>query len=68
MLERCPTCGKTSATLMESDPDQPRLTEILAGEANQGARIALTVALCLLLVLAAVATEAVRRSRGGRIG
>jgi len=47
---------------MESDPDNPGLIEILAGETNnQGARTALTVALCLLLVLAAVATEAVLR-------
>jgi hypothetical protein len=61
MLERCPTCGKTIGTLMESDPDKPGLIEILAGETNQGARIALTVALCLLLVLAAVATEAMLR-------
>ena len=48
-------------TLMESDPDKLGLIEILAGETHQGARIALTVALCLLLVLAAVATEAVLR-------
>jgi hypothetical protein len=48
-------------TLMESDPDKLGLIEILAGENNQGARIALTFALCLLLVLAAVATEAVLR-------
>jgi len=46
---------------MESDPDKPGLIEILAGETHQGARIALTGALCLLLVLAAVATEAVLR-------
>jgi hypothetical protein len=26
MLERCPTCGKTIGTLMESDPDKPGLT------------------------------------------
>ena len=61
MLERCPPCGKTIGTLMESDPDKLGLIEILAGENNQGARIALTFALCLLLVLAAVATEAVLR-------
>ena len=62
MLERCPACGKTIGTLMESDPDNPGLIEILAGETNnQGARTALTVALCVLLVLAAVATEAVLR-------
>ena len=59
MLERCPTCRKTIGTLMESDPGKPGLIQILAGETHQGARIALTGALCLLLVLAAVATEAV---------
>ena len=54
---------------MESDPDNAGLIEILAGETNnQSARTALTVALCLLLVLAAVATEAVPRQRCGRIG
>jgi hypothetical protein len=57
MLERCPTCGKTIGTLMEPDPEKPGLIEILAGETHQGARIALTVALCLLLVLAPVATD-----------
>jgi len=61
MLERCPTCEKTIGTPMDSDPDKPGLIEILSGEANQCARIALTVALCVLLVLAAVATEAVLR-------
>ena len=61
MLERCPTCGKTIGTLMESDPDNPGLIEIIAGKTHQGAQIAFTVALCLLLVLAAVATEAVLR-------
>ena len=61
MLERCPACGKTIGTLMESDPGKPGLIQILAGETHQGARIALTGALCLLLVLAAVATEAVLR-------
>jgi hypothetical protein len=48
-------------TLMESDPDKPGLIEIIAGKTHQGAQIAFTVALCLLLVLAAVATEAVLR-------
>jgi hypothetical protein len=61
MLELCPTCGKTIGTLMESDSDRPGVIEILSGEANQRARIALTVALCVLLVPACVATEVVLR-------
>ena len=36
MLERCPPCGKTMGTLMESDPDKPGLIEIVAGETHQG--------------------------------
>lgn len=46
---------------MESDPDQAGVIEILSGQANPGPRIALSVALCVLLVLAAVATETVLR-------
>jgi hypothetical protein len=44
MLERCPTCRKTIGTLMESDPDNSGLIEIRSDVANEGARIALTVA------------------------
>lgn len=47
--------------LMESDSEKPGLIEILSGQPNQGPRIAPTVALPVLLVLAAVATEAVLR-------
>ena len=37
MLDRCPTCGKTTGTLMEVHPDKPGLIEILSGGAvNQG--------------------------------
>ena len=61
MLDRCPTCGKTIGTLMESHPDKPGLIQILSGEANEGQRIVLTIALCLLFVLAVVATEAIFR-------
>ena len=61
MLERCPTWGKTIGRLMESDPDEPGVIEILSGEAA-GPRIVLSLpALCLLLVLAAAATEATFR-------
>lgn len=60
MLDRCPTCGKTIGTLMESHPDKPGVIEILSGEAARP-RIVLTLALCVLLVLAAVATEAMFR-------
>ena len=60
MLDRCPTCGKAVGTLMESDPDKPGVIEILSGEAA-GARIVLTLAVCVLSLLAAVATEAMFR-------
>jgi hypothetical protein len=45
---------------MESDPDKPGVIEILSGEAA-GARIVLTLAVCVLSLLAAVATEAMFR-------
>jgi hypothetical protein len=61
MLERCPTCGKTIGTLMESHPDKPGVMEILSGGTNEAQRILLTIALCVLVVLAAVATEALIR-------
>ena len=61
MLDRCPTCGKTTGTLMESHPDKPGLIDILSGESTELRRILLTVALCLLFVLALVATEALFR-------
>ena len=59
MLERCPTCGKTIGTLMESRPDQPGLLEILRGESGEAHRIIVTIALCVIVSLAIVATEAV---------
>jgi hypothetical protein len=40
MLERCPTWGKTIGRLMESDPDEPGVIEILSGE-GVGPRIVL---------------------------
>jgi hypothetical protein len=57
MLERCPTCGKTIGTTMESHPDKPGLIEILSSDGNHAHRIVLTVALCVIAVLAIVATE-----------
>ena len=57
MLERCPTCGKTIGTTMESHPDKPGLIDILSGESGETHRIAVTVALCVIAVLAIVATE-----------
>ncbi len=59
MLERCPTCGKTIGTLMESHPDKPGIIEILSGRSTEGHRIAVTLALCLLVALAIVATQAI---------
>jgi hypothetical protein len=61
MLERCPTCGKTIGTLMESHPDKPGLIELLSGETNEAQRIVITIVLCVLVTLAIVATQAVFR-------
>jgi hypothetical protein len=44
MLDRCPTCGKTIGTLMESHPDKPSVIEILSRDAA-GPRIVLILAL-----------------------
>jgi hypothetical protein len=61
MLDRCPTCGKTTGTLMESHPDKPGMVDILSGQSTELSRIVLTVAVCVLFVLALVATEALFR-------
>lgn len=61
MLERCPTCGKTIGTLMESHPDRPGLFQILSGQTNEAQRIVLTIAICVLVTLAIVAAEALLR-------
>lgn len=61
MLDRCPTCGKTIGTLMETHPDKPGLLEILSGRSTEAYRILLTLAVCVLAALAIVATEAVFR-------
>ena len=45
MLDRCPTCGKTTGTLMESHPDRPGLLQILRGESTEAYRIMVTIAL-----------------------
>ncbi|HEY4828915.1 MAG TPA: hypothetical protein VIH85_19230 [Solirubrobacteraceae bacterium] len=61
MLDQCPTCGKTTGTLMESHPDRPGLIQILMGESTEVYRIMVTVALCVIVTLVIVATEAVFR-------
>lgn len=61
MLERCPTCGKTIGTLMESHPDKPGLIDILSGESSDTHRVLVTIALCVIVTLAIVATEALFR-------
>ena len=61
MLDQCPTCGKTTGTLMESHPDRPGLIQILSGESTETFRIIVTIALCVIVALAIVATEAVFR-------
>jgi hypothetical protein len=57
MLDRCPTCGKTTGTLMETHADRPGLMQILQGESGEAHRIIVTVALCIVVALAIVATE-----------
>jgi hypothetical protein len=59
MLDRCPTCGKTTGTLMESHPERPGLLQILSGESTEAHRIGVTIALCVIVSLLIVATEAV---------
>ena len=59
MLDRCPTCGKTTGTLMETHADRPGLLQILTGESTEAHRIMVTVALCIIVTLVIVATEAV---------
>ena len=61
MLDRCPTCGKTSGTLMEIHPEKPGLLEILAGESTEAHRIMVTIAVCVLMSLAIVGAEALLR-------
>ncbi len=61
MLDRCPTCGKTIGTMMESHPDKPGLLEILSGASGDAYRIIVTVALCAIFAVALVATEALFR-------
>jgi hypothetical protein len=57
MLERCPTCGKTIGTMMESHPDKPGVIDILSGKRGDAHKIILTIAFCMIAVLAIVATE-----------
>ena len=59
MLDQCPTCGKTTGTLMETHADRPGLLQILTGESTEAHRIMVTIALCVIVALAIVATEAV---------
>ncbi len=61
MLDRCPTCGRTTGTLMEMKPDSPGLIEILTDEHRVARRVAVTIALCILAALAIVATETLFR-------
>jgi hypothetical protein len=46
---------------METHADQPGLFEILSGESTEAHRIFVTIALCVLVSLAIVGTEALFR-------
>jgi hypothetical protein len=43
---------------METHPDRPGLLGILTGESTEAHRIMVTIALCVVVALAIVATEA----------
>jgi hypothetical protein len=61
MLDRCPTCGKTTGTLMEVHPDKPGAIDILSGHAGEFVRVLVTIAVCVLFVLLVVGAEAILR-------
>lgn len=46
---------------METHPDRPGLMQILQGESTEAHRIAVIIAVCLIVSLAIVATEALLR-------
>jgi hypothetical protein len=46
---------------METHADRPGLFQILMGETNEAHRIMVTIALCVIVTLVIVATEAVFR-------
>jgi hypothetical protein len=57
MHDRRPACGKPTGYLMEVKGDAPGAIEILRGDAGEARRIFVTVALCLIVVLAITATR-----------
>ena len=50
-IDRCPTCGRSTGTLMQQHPDAPGLLESLRGEGGELRRVLVTIALCVLVVL-----------------
>jgi hypothetical protein len=59
MHDRCPTCGKPTGYLLETNPDAPGVIENLRGEAGEARRVLVMIAVCLIVVLAITATRAV---------
>ena len=59
MYDHCPSCGKPTGYVMELKGDGHGLLDILRGEAGDGLRLACTIALCVLVVLAVTATRVV---------
>jgi hypothetical protein len=64
MLDRCPTCGKTIGTLLESHPDTPGLVDLwrawIEGQRDAMTLLAVFGSL-ILLALLAVGAEALLR-------
>lgn len=59
MSDPCPTCGRPRGTLMQHNPEAPGLLASLRGEGGEVRRVLVTVALCVLVVLALTAGHAV---------
>jgi hypothetical protein len=52
MKDRCSECGRPLGYLMSEHHDQPGLIGSLKGERGEGWRLFVTVAVCVLVVLA----------------
>lgn len=59
MSDPCPTCGRSRGTLMQYNPEASGLLASLRGEGGERRRVLVTVALCVLVVLALTAGHAV---------
>lgn len=52
MTERCRECGRPLGYLMQEHHDKPGLIDSLRGEGGEAWRVFVTIAVCVLVVLA----------------